>query len=96
MITIKEKPGRIEVEGHAFYDRPGRDIVCAAVSTLTQNLIYSIKDLTEDVIKYETTFGRVVINYRNPSKRTKLLIDSFFVGIKELSDSYPEHIRVIR
>ena len=48
MIEIEIEKGKIAVKGHAGYDEIGKDIVCAAVSTLFQALIASVKELTPD------------------------------------------------
>lgn len=95
MITINIEPTRITVTGHSGYAPPGQDIVCSAVSTLTQNLIYSIKALTDDTISYDIKPGKADIYYRNPSEKTKTLIDSFFIGCAAIADAYPEHVNIV-
>lgn len=42
MIQITERNGMITVYGHANYKPTGEDIVCAAISTLTQTFIESL------------------------------------------------------
>ena len=41
------------VTGHAGYADSGYDIICAAVSVLTQNTVNSIEQLTDDELSYE-------------------------------------------
>ena len=48
MIEVIRLNGEIKIKGHAGYDEPGKDIVCAGVSTLVQTLIQSIEELTSD------------------------------------------------
>lgn len=86
VVSITEKG--ITVDGHAEYAEPGKDIVCAAVSVLAQNLIDSIKDLTRDSIAYQIIPGHIDIDFKNLSERGKLLVDSFFIGINSISESY--------
>lgn len=95
MIKVKITQGQINVLGHAGYAAPGFDIVCAAVSTLTQNLIKSIEALTRDPIEYAIESGKIILKYENVSERTKTLIDSFFIGICSLIEEYPEYIRLL-
>ena len=40
MIEITVRPDHVTVNGHARHGPPGEDIVCAAVSALTQTLLY--------------------------------------------------------
>ena len=95
MIKIKQSSGIISVKGHAHYAEPGNDIVCAAVSTLAQNLIASIVELTEDEIQYEMQPGNIEIKYRNLSEAAQLLVDSFFVGIGLIAGAYPAYVRIV-
>lgn len=95
MIVVNVSTTGITVDGHAGYDRSGKDIVCAAVSVLTQNLINSIESLTTDVIDYEIDNGYIKIAYRNLSEKGRLLVDSFFIGISEIKRAYGEEYVLI-
>ena len=85
----------IEISGHAGYAEAGKDIVCAAVTALTQTLIRSLEDLARDKIQYEISPGRADIHYRNLSEEGKLLVDSFFIGICQVADEFPENVRIV-
>ena len=85
----------ITIDGHAGYAEAGKDIVCAGVTALTENLIDSIESLTEDKIQYEISPGRVDIHYKNLSEDGKLLVDSFFLGISGIVQDFPEYVKII-
>lgn len=36
LIVVKIRENRLTIEGHAGYAEPGKDIVCAGVTALTQ------------------------------------------------------------
>lgn len=91
MIEVRIRPERIEISGHAGYAEPGKDIVCAGVTALTQTLIQSIENLTDDKIEYRISPGKAEIEYRNLSEKSKTLVDSFFVGICLIAEEFPEH-----
>ena len=94
MIAVCVRKGRITVSGHAGFAEAGKDIVCAGVTALTENLIDSIESLTKDEIQYEISPGRADIHYRDLSEAGKLLIDSFFIGICLIADEFPDHVRI--
>lgn len=94
MIEVRIRPERIEISGHAGYAEPGKDIVCAGVTALTQTLIQSIENLTDDKIEYRISPGKAEIEYRNLSEKSKTLVDSFFVGICLITEEFPEHVKV--
>lgn len=95
MIVVNITEKGITVDGHAEYAEPGKDIICASVSILAQNLIKSINDLTRDVIKYQIKPGHIDIEYENLSECGKLLVDSFFIGITSIQESYgSEYVQI--
>lgn len=95
MIKVEVRSNHVQVMGHAGHAPSGQDIVCAAVSTLIQTLIWSIEDLTEDSIEYEVSSEGTKIQYKNLSEKSKLLVDSFYIGILEISRAYPECVEII-
>ena len=95
MIVVSVRLDGITIEGHAGYAEPGKDIVCAGVTALAENLIDSIESLTEDKIQYEVSPGKVDIHYKDLSEDAKLLVDSFFLGICGIAQDFPEHVKII-
>lgn len=95
MIEVKQNNDGISIKGHAHYAEPGKDIVCAGVSVLAQNLVASIEALTTDEIQYDMQLGSIEIKYRNLSEAAQLLVDSFFVGITLIANSYPENVLIL-
>lgn len=96
MISIRREDGCITIKGHAGYAPIGQDIVCAAVSALVQTFLASVDELTHDEITARRNkHGQIqTIQYRNLSEGAQLLLDSFFVGIRMIADSYPSNIEL--
>lgn len=94
MIAVCIRKDGIKISGHAGYAENGKDIVCAGATALVQTLIKSIEDLTQDKVQYEISPGRADIHYRNLSEAGTLLVDSFFIGICQIADEFPDHIRI--
>ena len=94
MIVVDVRKDGITVAGHAEYAEAGKDIVCAGVTALTQSLIRSLEGLTSDKIKYEISPGRADIHYRNLSEEGMLLVDSFFIGVCQITNEFSEYVRI--
>lgn len=94
MIVVTHMHNKIIVRGHAGYAEHGKDIVCAAISALTQTFIATIEKLTDEQIKYDISPGRADIYIENPGEAVQLLIGSFLIGCKMIADEYPEYIRI--
>lgn len=95
MITIQHNPGEIVVSGHANYAESGKDIVCAAISTLFQVFIASVEELTADEIKCAITANKAVLSYGSLSETSKALLSSFFIGCRMVANEYPNNVKLL-
>ncbi len=95
MIVVTVGQTGIIIKGHAGYAENGKDIVCAAISVLSQNLVNSLEMLTKDKISCDTKSGYMEITWKNLSEQGKLLVDSFFIGIGSIATTYgEEYVRI--
>lgn len=94
MIVVEADNYGITVDGHAGYAESGKDIVCAAVSAITQTLVVSLDNFTSDRITHVEYDGHIRIDYKDLSERGKLLVDSFFIGICGVANAYPEYLEI--
>ncbi len=106
MITVtiyKKKSNYVgfNVEGHAYYDEYGKDIVCAAISILTQTCVNSLKEILKLDFDFEENQEnariKLMLKDLNLEKLEKasLLIESMKLGMSGVSSMYPENIKVI-
>lgn len=94
MIHITITPVSLSVRGHAGYN-PGNDIVCAAVSALVQTFEASAREFTADGMQSSLRDGEALISWpRAPTAQLSLLIDSLYLGLCRMSESYPDHVSV--
>lgn len=84
----------VSIKGHAFYDTYGKDIVCAAVSSIVTTTINDILALTEDKIKYDTQDGNVLITVVSDNEVVKKLLNVMLNMLKELASDYPKNIKI--
>jgi uncharacterized protein YsxB (DUF464 family) len=83
----------LTVTGHAGYN-PGNDIVCAAVSCLTQSLAAYLdrRDLHAELSECEIGRGCAIIRVQcDMQAREAMLL--FQTGAELLAQTYPEHVR---
>ena len=84
----------VSIKGHAFYDTYGKDIVCAAVSSIVTTTINDILALTEDKIKYDTQDGIVLITVVSDNEVVEKLLNVMLNMLKELASDYPKNIKI--
>lgn len=94
MITVTVDRKQLILSGHAGYGEAGTDIVCAAVSCLTWNLARGLEVLTGDGIRYQGKEGEAEFNLENLSEAGKLLVDSFFIGMCDIAENYPDCVTI--
>ena len=88
MINVSIKAWGIRMQGHAGKGINGQDIVCAAISALTCNLINSLQELTDNRIRADTASGMPVIEWEELSEPGKLLVDSWFLGVSAVNQEH--------
>ena len=83
MIKVNIRKNHIEIKGHAMYDDYGKDIVCAAVSSIVIT-----------TINYENKEGYINIDIVNESETTKKLINNMVKLLKDLEQDYQKNIKI--
>jgi uncharacterized protein YsxB (DUF464 family) len=94
MIEVRIGLDAIHITGHAGYAPPGQDIVCAGISALFVTLVESIQRFTKDKIMTEISPGCSKFEIENPSDESKLLMGSFILGVRWISDQYPNNAKL--
>ena len=95
-VNIKRENNKvyeIVIKGHADYDTLGKDIVCAAVSTMAITTINGILSL-EDSLDYEENSGSLEIRTKEITDINQKLLDSMITMLEELKSQYPKNIEI--
>ncbi len=85
---------KILILGHAMYDDYGKDIVCAATSSIVTTTINGVLSLDDKSLTYNQTKQGLEINIVSISLTTQKLIGNMINLLKELEQSYPANIEV--
>lgn len=85
--------------GHADYSEKGTDIVCAAVSALTQSAILALERLVgvKLALKADSKTGLIDCswdNYPDIIEQSELVIRMVALGLIEIQKQYPDHLKV--
>lgn len=88
-----DKIYEIVIKGHADYDDMGKDIVCAAVSSMAITTVNNIIAL-DDSIRYEENSGLLKIRVEKDTEVNNKLLDVLVMMLKELSSQYPKNIEI--
>ncbi len=90
---------RFTVSGHAFYDDPGKDIVCAGVSAVTIGAVNAIEKLTGLVPDASDKSG--LLKVRTPTStdpvrndQVQLLLEGMIVALESIVESYGKYAKI--
>ena len=81
------------IKGHAGYDVHGKDLVCAAVSSMAITTINNIIAL-DDSIDYEENSGLLIIRVKRDTEVNNKLLDNLVRMLTELKAKYPKNIEI--
>lgn len=95
MIVITIAENQITVQGHAGYGPHGQDVCCAGISVLVSTLSHALNELTPCRADCQLANGDAEIIITHPSEDTALLVDAFCIGLADMAETYPGHIRII-
>lgn len=100
MITIRisgnDPQFCIEAQGHALFDKKGKDVVCAAVSTLLQSWLIGTQQLCGTLVQSEQKSGYFIAYANISNDQEELLYRSLYLGLVILEQQYPQNIKVTR
>ena len=94
MIKVIKKGNHIDIKGHALFDKYGKDIVCAAVSSIVITTVNGILSIDSDSIKCTDSSGFVSIDVLKDVTEVNLLISNMMDLLKELEKQYKKNIKV--
>lgn len=92
MTTIDIWEDKVHVFGHANYAPEGYDIVCCAISTLTESLYRYLK-ATKNKVEATEDDGEYTIDLIELNETGYHLINEYSKIISEIIEEYPMYVR---
>lgn len=100
-IKFKRKSGQIvsfSMDGHSDYAGSGEDIVCAALSVLSQSMVIGIEEVLKINLKYEIEDGFLTLsiedNTEDEINKCQVLLQTMLKSIESMIISYGEYINL--
>lgn len=100
ILTIKNKKiVKLNIYGHSGYDKIGKDIVCAAVSTLSQSIVLGCYNVINTNFKYniddiDSSLYIDISEYcEDDLNKAQILFQTFKYTIENLIVEYGKYIK---
>lgn len=92
MTTIKVTDKFIEIKGHSGYAPEGQDIVCSAISTLSE-ATYNYLKSTRNRVKFVENDGYYKIVLKRLNRAGRCIKNEFIRMVDEIVKDYPNNVR---
>lgn len=92
-------PYTFEIKGHSGYAEEGKDVVCAAVSAVSQTALLGLLKFFPEGVSYETDDGYLkVVLSDAPSEEIRLRTETILLtmreGLMDIADGYPRFVKL--
>ena len=94
MIKVKVTDKNILILGHANYDDYGKDIVCAAVSSIVMCSVEAISKFDINAVDIIQTKDKSEIIINKTDDITTKLIENMLDCLKEIEKKYSKNIQI--
>ena len=94
MIKVEVKKNNILILGHANFDEYGKDIVCAAASSIVITSIEAIAKFDINAINIKQTDNKLEIIINKKDDITIKLLENMLNCLKELELKYKKNIKI--
>ena len=102
MIRVKierDADGKIRgfaAKGHADAGPSGQDIVCAAVSVLTDSVFLGLDRHLRRELEWQAESGDISVRLKDaPDELTEAVLSTLVLGLTEIQKAYPDKVRIL-
>ena len=96
MIRVNIKKKSIVMTGHADYADYGKDIVCAAASSIVTTSVNAALRFDEKSLCYREEKDKFTIEILNDNSNVQVIIDNMVSLLEELAKTHKDNIKIIK
>ena len=95
MIKVIYDKKKIEISGHANSNKKGKDLICAAISSIVIGSINALTGFEKQEININD--GKIIIYFNhNLSYDDKIRIEMLMIEIETVANKYPKNVKIIK
>ncbi|MFA9399385.1 MAG: ribosomal-processing cysteine protease Prp [Clostridiaceae bacterium] len=101
-VVFKKKSNlfvSFQIKGHADFNDEGLDIVCSAVSSVSQTILIGILEVLEISASYNIEEGNLSMSLEEKSiediEKCQVLLKTMNLGLKSMEISYGKYIKIL-
>lgn len=98
VVVYQKESGitKISVSGHAYYNEPGKDLVCASVSSIMTGLLNSFVELGIQGYNYvlQDNPAFIEVETKSPTERGNTILHVGLIQLRTIHEVYPQYIQI--
>lgn len=96
MIKVHISKNKIIITGHAGFDLYGKDIVCAAASSIVITSVNACLRVEENSLNYKEEKDKLTIEVISNNKNVLLIVENMIFMLEELAETYQKNMKIIK
>jgi uncharacterized protein YsxB (DUF464 family) len=90
----------LDVKGHAEFSKSGSDIICAAVSVLTQTGVSALNKIAGLKLSLKQNKGELNLEFNCDKLEKKeqeialIILETIIIGLEEIKNNYPRNVEI--
>ncbi len=84
---------QVSVIGHAG-GRSGRDVVCAAVSAVTQTALAGLLHYDAKQVQWDMKKGVLTIEIKSERHEFSVILNTMYLGLRHIEEEHPDRVRI--
>lgn len=92
MVNVTIYKDGFMATGHAEYDEYGKDIVCSAISAITQTALLGLHAFCKTISHLEP--GSIDVYIKKPNQKSNVILETMLLGLREIQKEHPLNLSV--
>ncbi|NLL56774.1 MAG: ribosomal-processing cysteine protease Prp [Clostridiales bacterium] len=91
----------VEIKGHSGYAENGKDIVCSAVSAITQTALMGLINVSSQKVNYEKSDKEGYLRFSVPKHRDETekikqqaILETMIIGLRDIQKGFSAFVKV--
>jgi uncharacterized protein YsxB (DUF464 family) len=92
---------QVEIKGHSGYAKSGKDIVCSAVSAITQTALLGLIEVSTQKVDYTKNDEKGYLNFFVPPHldeiekiKQQTILESMIIGLRDIQKGFSAFVKV--
>ncbi len=83
-----------KITGHVGFDVKGKDVVCAAISAVSQSTLMGLNEVMKMDVDYEVKDGLIKCGLKSNNECAQFMIKTLYQTLVQLSKQYPRNVSI--